>query len=357
MTLSDRIKKLSKIRSSEYPIISLYLHFSHREAREMDRIRIYLKNVSKEISKNEKGEYLKKDIKEIQNFLSNEITPNTHGIAIFSSSPIKLWETFQFWVPLRDGFYISSTPNIKQILRTIDDYETSLLVMVDSEFARIFSITPEAVLHQMIENDDFPGRHKQGGWEQARFARHIEEHMHRHHKQVAEELIYLWDKHRFTNLLLAGQEHILSSFENLLPKRVSESIIGHLKLPIQEKEEIILKEAVHLIRRVEEEKAKKERERYKKLGLLVEDWEEIAKAANEGRILRLYVMPDLKKEGWICKSCETVGSELTSTCYVCNGEIKNTNLVEEIILKVEKSGGIVDISMQMQPNVSAVLRF
>lgn len=357
MTLSEKIKKLSKIRSTENPIISLYLHFSHREAREMDRIRIYLKNISKEILKDKNNEILKKDLKNIQDFISNKITPNTHGIAIFSSSPIRLFETFQFWVPLMDSYTVSFTPNIRQLVRTIDDYETSILVMVDSEFARIFSITPEAVLHQIILNENFPGRHKQGGWEQARLARHIEEHMYRHHKQVCEELITLWDKNRFSNLILAGQEHIISSFENLLPKRVKENVIGHLKLQMNEKEEIILKEAVHLIRKIEEEKAKKEREKYRKQGLLIENIEEIAQAANEGRIMCLYLKAGVQREGWICTSCSAIGSEITNLCYICASSVKKADLIEEIVLKVQRDGGVIDISLQQEKEIFAVLRF
>lgn len=357
MTLSEKIKEISKVRSKEYPIISLYLHFSHREAREMDRIRIYLKNISKEILKDKKTEFLKKDFKNIQDFLTNKITPNTHGIAIFSCSPIKLFETFQFWVPLMDGFSISNVPNIRQLIRTIDDYETSILVMVDSEYARIFSITPEAVLHQVILNNDFPGRHKQGGWEQARLARHIEEHMFRHHKQVADELIYNWDKNKYSNLILAGQDHILSSFEELLPKRVKENIIGYLKLQMNEKEDVILNQAVHLIREKEEEKAIKEREKFEKQGLLIENIEEIAHAANEGRIMRLYLKAGFQKDGWICSSCSIIGSEITNLCYICNSPVKETNIIEEIILKVERNGGVIDISLQQEKDIFAVLRF
>lgn len=357
MTLSERIKNLAKIRSSKEPILSLYLHFSHREAREMDRIRIYLKNLSKELSKDKSLEFLKKDLKNIQDFISNKITPNTHGIAIFSSSPLKLFETFQFWVPLRDGYSISQTPNIRQLIRTIDDYETSLLVMVDSEYARIFSITPEAVLHQVILNEDFPGRHKQGGWEQARLARHIEEHMYRHHKQVAEELVYHWDRNKFSNLILAGQEHILASFEELLPKRVKENIIGYLKLQMNEKEEVILSQAVHLIRKKEEEKAEKEREKFRKQGLLIENIEEIAQAANEGRIMRLYLKAGAQREGWICTNCGIVGSEITNLCYLCGSPTKKTDIIEEIVLKVEGNGGVTDVSMQQEKDLFAVLRF
>lgn len=356
MNLLERIKNLSRVKGDK-PIISLYLHFSHREAREMDRIRIFLKNISKEISKNKEWEILKKDVKDIQNFVKEKITPNTHGIAIFSSSPIKLWETFQFWVPLMDSFTISNSPNIKPLIRTIDDYEMTLLIIVDSEYARIFSITPEAVLHQVIFNDDFPGRHKQGYWEQARYARHIEEHMYRHHKQVADEIIHLWDKNRFSNLILAGQEHIISSFEELLPKRVKENVIGYLKLQMNEKEEVILNEAVHLIRKVEEEKSKEEREKFRKMGLLVEDLEEIAQAANEGRIMRLYVKAGSNLKGWRCPSCGTIGSEITNVCYICNQKVEETDLIEEVILKAERDGALIDVSFQLEKDITAALRF
>jgi len=357
MTLSERLKKLSQVQSPQVPVLSLYLHYSHREGKEVDRIRIFLKNALKDISGHPHRDILEKDFEAVQDALNRSITPQTHGIAVFSCSPIKLFEIYQFWIPLREQFALGLAPRIHQLVRAIDDYETTLLVLADSESARLFLITPEAVLQEVISSGEIPARPKRGFWNEAGFQRHVEGHVARHHRQVAEEIAALWDREHFANIILSGQDRVLASFQALLPKRVEDKVIGTLKLSVHEKSDAILEEAVHMIRRVEEEKAQKERRKMERSGMLVTGWDDVVAAANGARILRLYIRAGVGKEGWYCPSCDILGSRKASRCALCSGEIQSVDLVESLVQKVEKDGGRIDVSLQMDPDVSGALRF
>ena len=357
MTLSERLKKLSQIRSTQSPVLSLYLHYSHREGREMDRIRIFIKNGLKGISGHPHREALENDFQAVQDYLAHAVTPQTHGIAIFACASLRLFETFQFWIPLREQLALGATAHIHQFVRAIDDYETTLLVLADSETARLLLITPEAVLQEIMEGGEAPVRPKRGFWNQAGFQRHMEQQVSRRHKQVAEEAAALWDREHFANLILSGQDRVVASFQDLLPKRVQEKIIGTLKLSIKEKDAVILEEAVHLIRKEEEEKARKERRKMERAGMLVSGWDDVVAAANAGRVLSLYIRAGAKKDGWHCASCDLLGSGKTVRCALCGGGVQGLDLAEALVQKVEKDGGRIDVSLQMDPDVSGALRF
>jgi len=357
MSLSERLKRLSQVYIREVPILSLTLHYSHREARELGRIRIFLKNAQKTLTAHPQGALLEPDFQALQDFLTHSVSPHTHGIALYACAPRKIFETFQFWAPLRDHFALGPAPQLGPVIRVLDDYEPTLLVLMDSETARLYRISPEAVLEELIEGEEMAAIPKRGFWGEARYQRRREEQTARRHKQVTEQIAALWDSNGYVNLILSGQERTLAAFRELLPKRVQSGIIGTLKLSIKEKQEIVLQEAVHLIRGMEEAKAARERERLSNAGLLVQGWDAVAKAAGEGRVMRLYFPEDARLDGWHCTACDLLGPGRSIPCPVCGGGTIAADLADALAVKVEREGGQVDISYGMQEPVAGALRF
>lgn len=357
MSLSERLKRLSQVYSREAPVLSLTLHYSHREARELERIRIFLKNAQKVLAAHPQGALLGPDFQAVQDYLSRSVSPHTHGIALYASAPLKIFEAFQFWAPLRDHFTLGPAPQLGPVIRVLDDYEPTLLVLVDSETARLYRISPEAVLEELIEGEEAAAIPKRGFWGEARYQRRREEQTARRHKQVTEQIAALWDGGLYANLILSGQERTLAAFRELLPKRVQAGVIGTLKLSIREKQETILQEAVHLIRGMEEAKSAQERERLSNAGLLVKGWDAVAKAAGEGRVMRLYFPVEARLDGWHCTACDLLGPGRTAPCPVCGIPTIAADLVDALAVKVEREGGQVDISYGMQDPVAGALRF
>jgi peptide chain release factor subunit 1 len=127
--------------------------------------------------------------------------------------------------------------------------KSAIAVMVDTDRAKIFEMSlGEIHLESQIESY-VPGRHEQGGWSQMRFQRHIREHMHQHHKGVAEQLIKLFDEERCENIVLIGQEHILATFRALLPERVREKIKGDLSAEFGEEPSSLAQKVIEYLHR------------------------------------------------------------------------------------------------------------
>jgi len=243
MDIKKEIKKLAKIPETDYPFISLYLNTKWEDEKQRKRVRLFLKNELKEAQKLVKEEEgirksLQRDSEEIQRYVDGVIhrtyDEGVNGIAIFACSGIDAFTIFRSSIPFDNQLSISSKPSLRQLVQITDEYRTAIAVMVDTDRAKIFEMSlGEIRLESQIESY-VPGRHEQGGWSQMRFQRHIREHMHQHHKGVAEQLVKLFDDERCENIVLIGQEHILATFRALLPERVREKIKGDLSAEFEE---------------------------------------------------------------------------------------------------------------------------
>lgn len=324
----------------------------------MDRIRILIKNMAKEIEAAGFGKDLGKDVKEIQNYLESSIKSTTHGVALFYCLNEGVQYQIQTWAPFRDQWTLSSTPNVRQLVRILDDYENTLAVIVSSEKGRIIRITPEATAEETIITEDFPGRHEQGGWAQARYQRHVEEHASRHLKTVAEAVSKDWDSLHFSSVIVAGQEHIVAQFVRLLPKRISDCIVGTPNLEIKDSLDRIVDSVVHIIRDAEESRAHKELNELQSSGELISGWEQVTPAVNQSRISTLYIKAGYNHQGWTCPKCDVIGEEMPHHCPICGDTVQTTNLVDAAVTKVEKDRGRVEICMNPDlTDIAGRLRF
>lgn len=356
MNLSEKIKEISQVRSKEYPILSLYLPFLHRSPTEMEKQRIFFKNVEKAL--HEKGyPYLVEDLKRARSYLDRHLEKYTHGVAIFSCFKENIFHAIQLWVPVYQYYHVGYEPALRQLIRLKDDYEETMVIGVSSELGRILRITPEGVVEELLATEDFPGRHDQGGWSQARFQRHVEEHMMRHFKKVAERAIKEWDGNHYGFLILWGQEHLIREFIHLLPKRMVDKYAGVINGDLRTDEGEAINKAIHLLRQVEEKRALEEIETMTKARKVLISWDTLLPLLNQGRIYKLFVKAFSSTPGWACPSCEVVGQNTLNHCPVCQQPVETVDLVEAAMVKVEKQGGKVEVSTQIPYEVAGIVRY
>jgi peptide chain release factor subunit 1 len=70
--------------------------------------------------------------------------------------------------------------------------------MADSRTAHVYEVVLGGLLTEMEFVNDVHGRHKQGGWAQARYQRHVQEQIDRHHKDVAAYIAAYMEQHPHT---------------------------------------------------------------------------------------------------------------------------------------------------------------
>lgn len=375
MDIRKEIKKLAKIPETDYPFLSLYLNTKWEDEKQRGRVRLFVKNKLKEAQElTKEGEKIRKslqrDSKEIQQYLHGVIhrtyDEGVNGIAIFACSGIDAFKIFRSSIPFYNQFTISSKPSLRQLVQISGEYRTAIAVMVDTDRAKIFEMSlGEIHLESQIESY-VPGRHEQGGWSQMRFQRHIREHMHQHHKGVAEQLIKLFDEERCENIVLIGQEHILATFKPLLPERVKEKIKGNMLAEFEREPSSLAQKLSEYLRR----------EYVKEEDTLIEEIMETAlargaatvglgdtiEAINRGQVHRLVLYRELKRQGWQCTECLALGERTSLSCPFCNSAITTVDLAEEMIRSVINRDGEVELvrdhpKLSKHEGVGALLRF
>ena len=375
MDIKKEIRKLAKIPETDYPFLSLYLNTKWEDEKQRGRVRLFVKNELKEAQKSIKEEEkirksLQNDSEKVQRYIEGLIhrayDERFKGIAIFACSGIRAFIIYRSSIPFENQFTISSKPSLRQLVQISDENKSAIAVMVDTDRAKIFEMSlGEIHLESQIESY-VPGRHEQGGWSQMRFQRHIREHMHQHHKGVAEQLIKLFDEARCENIVLIGQEHILASFRALLPERVREKIKGDLSAKFEEESSNVAQKVFEYLHG----------EYFKEEHTIIEEVIETAlargaaavglrdtiEAINRGQVHRLVLDSDLKRQGWQCIKCLALGDITPLSCPFCNSAIETVDLAEEMIRSVINRDGEVDMikdhpELNKYEGVGAMLRF
>ena len=375
MDIKKEIKKLAKIPETDYPFISLYLNTKWEDEKQRKRVRLFVKNELKEAQKLVKEEEgirksLQRDSEEIQRYVDGVIhrtyDEGVNGIAIFACSGIDAFTIFRSSIPFDNQLSISSKPSLRQLVHITDEYRTAIAVMVDTDRAKIFEMSlGEIRLESQIESY-VPGRHEQGGWSQMRFQRHIREHMHQHHKGVAEQLVKLFDDERCENIVLIGQEHILATFRALLPERVREKIKGDLSAEFEEESSSLAQKVIEYLHgeylKEEDSIVEELIETALARGTAAVGLKDTIEAINKGQVHRLVLNKDLKRQGWQCTKCLALGEITSLSCPFCNSTIETIDLAEEMIRSVINRDGEVDMvkdhpKLSKHEGVGALLRF
>jgi len=375
MDMKKEIRKLAKIPETGYPFLSLYLNTKWEDEKQRGRVRLFVKNELKEAQKLMKEEEkfrksLQSDSEKIQRYIEGLIhrayDERFKGIAIFACSGIDAFIIYRSSISFQNQFTISSKPSLRQLVQISDENKSAIAVMVDTDRAKIFEMSlGEIHLESQIESY-VPGRHEQGGWSQMRFQRHIREHMHQHHKGVAEQLIKLFDEERCENIVLIGQEHILASFRALLPERVREKIKGGLSAKFEEESSNLAQKVIEYLHG---EYFKEEHTIIEEViatalarGAAAVGLRDTIEAINRGQVHRLVLDSDLKRQGWQCIKCLALGDITALSCPFCNSAIETVDLAEEMIRSVINRDGEVDMikdhpELNKYEGVGAMLRF
>ena len=165
---------------------------------------------------------------------------STRGLALFSSTGAGFWQDVELSRPVRNQAVVAPHPDLLQLEAILETYESFCMVLVDSEKARIFLAELGRIEEQTGLVDDVPGRHDQGGWSQARYQRHVDDHRQRHFKHTADVLFRFFKRREFDHLILAGQEEMVSEFEKELHDYLRKRILARINLPMTSSTDEIL---------------------------------------------------------------------------------------------------------------------
>jgi peptide chain release factor subunit 1 len=373
--ITRALHDLAKFSAGRLPVISVYLNTQWRDQHQRERVTTFLRQHIHQahlltVDADAARQSLETDLARLttwrEQLVRGTVEFTMPGMALFTCYGADLWVELPAPMPFEDEFIVADRPALRQLARLDEDYTNALVVLVDSRAARICEVVLGGFLSETDFANEFPGRHKQGGWAQMRYQRHVKEHMDRHHKEVAEYLAAYIAAHPQTHIIVSGQDDIVTNFRHFLSPPVRQQIIDAASLDLHASSAHILEAAQDALQRHEREEEQASvallLNRAGHGGLAVVGLQETLAAVNTGRIHTLLMQQDFHRSGWRCLACDHLGEALPSQCSVCGGTVAAVELGEALVSGVLRTDGFVEViaphdRLAAYEGVGALLRY
>jgi peptide chain release factor subunit 1 len=259
---------------------------------------------------------LRADLEEVRELVANreELAPQAaRGLAIFRSSPVGIFELMRLPRPVRPLAVVDVTPFIEP-LAGLAAPERWCVLLVSRRTSRLFCGTRERLEEIEDVRDDVHGRHRQGGWSQARYQRGIEREADDHFRATAEALFEHLQHSPFDRLLVGGPSEIHARVEDALRTDVRGRLAGHFEIDVERASaDEVHQRALPLIeaseRQHEREALARLREGMAPGGHAATGLGEVLELLSERRVQTLLVVDGFRTPGFACPSCGWLVSE------------------------------------------------
>jgi peptide chain release factor subunit 1 len=302
----------------------------------------------------------------ILNFLNMDFQGKAKGLAIFACEPAGLWQVFMLPASVPDRCVIDRTPFVVPMLKLVDEGRRYCVVVVDKEKARVFTIYNGELFERTDIFDEVPGWHKQGGWAQARFQRHIEDLVNRHLKHVADTVFRFYKMEGFGHLVIGGTQEMQTRFYRIIHSYLQRIVAGYITVDVPSN----INDVLSAVRGVEAEAERKRSTEIvnaltgsSKNHITVTGLKETVKALEEGRVHTLVLIDNHEVEGCLCSDCGGVDVLGADECGRCKNKIGKVGDVSEhlAVLAVEHDGEVNYVlpgsGLEKADGVGAVLRW
>ena len=367
------IRKLAEWSANGAPVSSLYLDVDGRRYPRKQDFEVRAEELCHQLR--DRAEALEraakrsvhKDAERMLDFFENLERGSTRGVGLFSCSDAGLWEEVRVPRPVKDRVTLAQHPYVLPLESLVETYERFCTVLIDREKARLFLAHMGSITEESEVFDDVPGKHDQGGWSQARFRRHIEEHVGRHFKHVGEVLFSFLKRRGFDHLILAGPEETVTEFERGLHDYLKQRMAARITLPMTATADEVLARSLEIEERLELETERTTIERLRAeaaagrnavLGL-----GKVLPALNDGRVDTFVVPFGLESKGYRCTKCARLWSD-GGRCPTCGGHLEGIpDVIESAVAAALRSGAKVESISFAGPDVlgeekvGAILRF
>jgi peptide chain release factor subunit 1 len=375
MEITQALHDLARFSAGHLPVISVYLNTRWRDQHQRERVTTFLRQHIRQVpllavNSDAAQQSLETDLARLtawgERLVQGMAQLTMPGMALFTCHGADLWIELPAPIPFEDEFTVADRPALRQLARLDEDYTNALVVLVDSRAARVCEVVLGGWLSETDFTNEFPGRHKQGGWAQMRYQRHVKEHMDRHHKEVAEYLASYIAAHPQTHIILSGQNDIVTNFRYFLSPPVRQQIIEVASLDQHASAARILEVAQEALQRHEREEEQASvallLNRTGHGGLAVVGLQETLAAVNTGRVHTLLMQQDFHRSGWRCLTCSHLGETLPSRCAACGGSVAAVELGEAMVSGVLRTDGFVEViaphdRLAAYEGVGALLRY
>ena len=215
-------------------------------------------------------------------------TDGAAGVAIFACSPRSMFDVVRLTRPAPPAVVVADDPAV-EVLAGYLSIDTWGVLLVNSRIARILAGRLEMLGEIEQIEDEVHGRHKQGGWSQARYQRAVDEEIEAHLRRSCERFAEIDAGYRLDHVAFAAPEAVRGEVERLLTDPLRRKLVGTIDVDVENTgvDELIAElrplEA-EAERRRETELLERWRERLATGGRAVAGFPDVSKALSEKRV-------------------------------------------------------------------------
>lgn len=304
------------------------------------------------------------EIERLLPFVAREIealgTP-PRGMAVFAAQGGAFVRTVRVPVRVKPAIYWGATPYLRPLLAALDEFERTLVVLLDKERARFFRVFLQQIEEIADIEDVHPARHRQtggapshvgvdwrqGGWARGAIPRHEEMHVLWHAKRAADTLARLADRERVDRILVGGTPEVVAEFRRLLPKPLQSRVAGEIHAPMYAPPSEVLaavQSAEEAAERAAEERLIDDLIEQVGSGRGLFGLADVTAAVNERRVYLLVVAEGMQAVGSRCARCGLLSTDTDiPACPACGGAMARVaDLVEALAERVLDLNGRVE---------------
>jgi peptide subunit release factor 1 (eRF1) len=197
------------------------------------------------------------DAERIWRYLDEHASTSAQGLAIFASEPAGLFETLESNLPFENEVTAGATPSLFPLARLMDDQETVVVAVVDTNTARLF-LSQRGLLRELRGLDEDPKYFSMvkgaNAMNQARYQRHALTRRRQFAAEVAERIESLVTEYSATQVILAGDAVATPTLRAALAPQIAELVHEEpLALDINTPRDAVWDEIEPMIRETEAE--------------------------------------------------------------------------------------------------------
>jgi len=314
----DQLRSLAELKLDRPLVLSLYLdldpsRFSTPPARATN-VRSLLDDAARRVKErnglaHDDRMALEATLERAATYLGRERpTDGAHGLAVFASERIGLFEALRLPRPVPNRVAIGRSPLVGPLVR-LERRERWCVTLVSRRDARILRGSPDGLREIQQVNDLVFGQHDRGGLSQARFARGIEKEKDDHLKRVGEVLMRQVTRRPFERLIVGGPREVVADFETKLHAYLRDRLAGRIDVDVERSTPAqVLATAQPLFDRLEQERERRALEKLGERG--VSSIESVLTALNERRVATLILDEQFAGVAGVqCVECGWLGLE------------------------------------------------
>jgi len=335
--LANSLRELSEVydETSNNSFVSLYINKNVYPAALSHRMQVCHNALSGDERKNYDA-----TMDEIKDALKKVVWDH---IAVFASKKHNFLKYVVLPLDVENSLVVDSSPYIRPLARIHDEWESFTLILLSSDFAKIYSVALGRVTQEKKLSIDLMNKHKKGGFSQARFQRLRKGAIHAFFTDVLEAL----QKHADNEIILAGPGQAKNQFFDMLPKHLKDSVVEVVDIDARDETQL-LKRSIDLMKEKEHFESsnavKHLKEEIVTDGLAVYGVDETLAAVRNGQVELLIIEKDFRASGWICEQCQIVRVGRAKVCSNCGGSVSEVDVLEEILEFAERTDAKVEFT-------------